>query len=601
MWRNLGHLTESDADERDGTFDSDGVETFNPSFRGGGGGAGGHPRRRPGGRAPAPASFDTDDDEDEYDDDEDEYDDDDDFAAAAGLGRMSAAERVRALRASGAARKPRKPTSAYTMSKAAARTTAGSAGAVSAMHAVLVEELKVLESDHAANVSRLEEEFADAKKKLLHATHRSEQVLHATLKRQRKQRRETDVELEALEAEVEGVRALKREVTAFVTRSRAAVATAQRKFEEEKRSQTEDVRLREERVKQGLEMLEEEKLALAEAQAALNDAASAMEREKQAANLEIGGQRESLSRGRAKALDADVAEFERYRLDAEAYIDAKRALLAAEKQSYDAERGEAEARLAEQMGQLEAEVTRTNELREGKESGKSQVEYDWVARSGYVEMHRQKVQEDRAEFEKTRVELEEALERERQALIDRMRRVEAKEREGLSAVTAEEQRFAQERQHAQRELEARRTQLDRSRMKETEAQLMAQQHAALTRGSPGSTAAPPPLPPSPGFANPPRSTLNQPAPTPSSAGRPPGATVIPVYVGEQSQRNFLGEVTVPPGAPIGAVRRAVRAAFRLPPEFQLRKGNNTPIPVAQDSTPANALLTSNADALVVIT
>ena len=157
MWRNLGHLTESDADERDGTFDSDGVETFNPSFRGGAGGAGGHPRRRPGGRAPAPASFDTDDDEDEYDDD-------DDFAAAAGLGRMSAAERVRALRASGAARKPRKPTSAYTMSKAAARTTAGSAGAVSAMHAVLVEELKVLESDHAANVSRLEEEFADAKK-----------------------------------------------------------------------------------------------------------------------------------------------------------------------------------------------------------------------------------------------------------------------------------------------------------------------------------------------------------------------------------------------------------------------------------------------------
>ena len=227
-------------------------------------------------------------------------------------------------------------------------------------------------------------------------------------------------------------------------------------------------------------------------------------------------------------------------------------------------------------------------------------EYDYTTKGSYLEIHQQKLENDRKAFEEYRAQMEAELDDERRKLRDHVQAVEAREQMNNDLLDTDKRKLVREKEALAAEVQAEKYRIDEERINQARKTVEMQQQIRklqdqLVAIHPAAGRA---------FAAVDSSLMQPPAMpsfVPPSASSEPGMinrTFVKVYVHSGDDSNYLGNVELTPAATVGDLRGKIKDKFSLPATFKLKR-RKIPIRSAQDHHLAADFLKSQDDFLVV--
>ncbi len=269
------------------------------------------------------------------------------------------------------------------------------------------------------------------------------------------------------------------------------------------------------------------------------------------------------------------------------------------------------AKLKDMQGGAENQKTLFEQRIKEFEKDRAMQEYDYTQKDNYLEIHHQKLEQDRRNFEEYRAQMEAELEGERSKLAEHVATLEAREQMNRDLLDTDKRKLQREKEALIAEVQAEKNRIDEQRIEQARKTVEMQQqirrlqdqlvaiHPSAARvyasqsdgGASGAAAYSTP-------ASLPVAAYATPAGGASGASASSGRTFVKVFVHSMDDSNYLGNVELVPTATLGDLRGSIKDKFSLPPSFKLKR-KKIPIRPAQDHHLASDFLKSSDDFLVV--
>ena len=486
--------------------------------------------------------------------------------------------------------------SAARSSRAGGMLTDTSQNAQSSIYNVFQEEMKTLEDEYSKCRVKLEQEYEE-----------QHEVLGRRLDTEARKIQELQMQSAQLQKDYDqGVYKMQREYKLFqkekrsnqeeVNRMKSHVEAIQLKAEEERKSimahaEKMEKDLQSEKEKQDLEWD-----ALKKEKKRLEDAKKALLSEKKHLEHVAKDEREDTERERSK-LEDDMKAFQEYKLEVEKFLEVQQNIMKTEQEEFIKSRASELAKLSDLQGAAQNEKHLFEQRIKDFEKDRAMQEYDYTQKDNYLDIHHQKLETDRRNFEEYRAQMEAELEGERKKLAEHIATLEAREQMNRDLLDTDKRKLMREKEALIAEVQSEKARIDEQRIDQArktvemqqqirrlQDQLVAIHPSAARVYSQPEVSAPPTLPNSSGSSFPP--------------GHTGGRTFVKVYVHSGDDSNYLGNVELVPTATLGDLRSSIKDKFSLPPSFKLKR-RKIPIRPAQDHHLASDFLKSNDDFLVV--
>ena len=464
-----------------------------------------------------------------------------------------------------------------------------SQNAQSSIYNVFQEEMSTLEEEYSKCRVKLEQEYED-----------QHEVLSRRLDGEARKLQELQIQSAQLQKEYDqGVYKMQREYKLFhkekkanqeeVNRMKSHVEAIQLKAEEERKSimahaDKMEKDLQGEKEKQDLEWetLKKEKKRMEDAKKAL------LSEKKHLEHVSLDD-KEDVERERLK-LEEDMKAFQEYKEEVEKFMEVQQNIMKTEQEEFIKSRASELAKLRDMQGGAQNEKTLFEQRIKEFEKDRAMQEYDFTQKDNYLDIHHQKLEADRRNFEEYRAQMEAELEGERSKLAEHIATLEAREQMNRDLLDTDKRKLLREKEALIAEVQAEKARIDEQRIDQArktvemqqqirrlQDQLVAIHPSAARVYTPAEVSAPPSLP------------------TFTPGG---GRTFVKVYVHSGDDSNYLGNVELVPSATLGDLRNSIKDKFSLPPSFKLKR-RKIPIRPAQDHHLATDFLKSNDDFLVV--
>lgn len=299
--------------------------------------------------------------------------------------------------------------------------------------------------------------------------------------------------------------------------------------------------------------------------------------------------KEDVERERLK-LEEDMKAFQEYKEEVEKFMEVQQNIMKTEQEEFIKSRASELAKLRDMQGGAQNEKTLFEQRIKEFEKDRAMQEYDFTQKDNYLDIHHQKLEADRRNFEEYRAQMEAELEGERSKLAEHIATLEAREQMNRDLLDTDKRKLLREKEALIAEVQAEKARIDEQRIDQArktvemqqqirrlQDQLVAIHPSAARVYTPAEVSAPPSLP------------------TFTPGG---GRTFVKVYVHSGDDSNYLGNVELVPSATLGDLRNSIKDKFSLPPSFKLKR-RKIPIRPAQDHHLATDFLKSNDDFLVV--
>ena len=375
-----------------------------------------------------------------------------------------------------------------------------------------------------------------------------------------------------------------------VIRMKSHVEAIQLKAEEERKTIMSHAEKLESELQADKERQEQEWESLRKEKKRMDDAKKALLSEKKHLEAKAQNDNEDLERERQK-LEEDMKAFQEYKDEVEKFMEVQQNIMKTEQEDFIKSRAAEVAKLKDLQGGAFNEKNLFEQRIREFEKDRAMQEYDFTQKDNYLDIHHQKLEQDRRAFEEYRAQMEAELEEERTKLSEHVATLEAREQMNRDLLDTDKRKLQREKEALVAEVQAEKARIDEQRIDQArktvdmqqqirrlQDQLAAIHPSAARLYMQPEVSAPPSLP----------TTF-----TPGT-----GRTFVKVYVHSGDDSNYLGNVELVPTATLGDLRTSIKDKFSLPPSFKLKR-RKIPIRPAQDHHLASDFLKNQDDFLVV--
>ena len=465
-----------------------------------------------------------------------------------------------------------------------------SQNAQSSIYNVFQEEMRTLEEEYSKCRVKLEQDYEAQHGMLSKRLDAEARKLQQLQIESAKLQKEYEQEVYKMQREYKLLQKEKRSNQEEVIRMKSHVEAIQLKAEEERKTIMSHAEKLESELQADKERQEQEWESLRKEKKRMDDAKKALLSEKKHLEAKAQNDNEDLERERQK-LEEDMKAFQEYKDEVEKFMEVQQNIMKTEQEDFIKSRAAEVAKLKDLQGGAFNEKNLFEQRIREFEKDRAMQEYDFTQKDNYLDIHHQKLEQDRRAFEEYRAQMEAELEEERTKLSEHVATLEAREQMNRDLLDTDKRKLQREKEALVAEVQAEKARIDEQRIDQArktvdmqqqirrlQDQLAAIHPSAARLYMQPEVSAPPSLP----------TTF-----TPGT-----GRTFVKVYVHSGDDSNYLGNVELVPTATLGDLRTSIKDKFSLPPSFKLKR-RKIPIRPAQDHHLASDFLKNQDDFLVV--
>ncbi|UPQ98315.1 hypothetical protein HOP50_02g16150 [Chloropicon primus] len=465
-----------------------------------------------------------------------------------------------------------------------------SQNAQSSIYNVFQEEMRTLEEEYSKCRVRLEQEYEE-----------QHEVLGKRLDAEARKVQELQMQSAQLQKDYEqGVYKMQREYKLFqkekkvnqeeVNKMKSHVEAIQLKAEEERKSIMAHAEKLEGELQGDKEKQDLEWESLKKEKKRLEDAKKALLAEKKHIEHVAKDEREDTERERTK-LEEDMKAFQEYKEEVEKFLEVQQNIMKTEQEEFIKSRASELAKLNDLQGAAQNEKNVFEQRIKEFEKDRAMQEYDYTQKDNYLDIHHQKLETDRRNFEEYRAQMEAELEGERKKLSEHIATLEAREQMNRDLLDTDKRKLLREKEALIAEVQSEKARIDEQRIEQARKTVEMQQQIRRLQDQLVA------IHPNAGRMYS-QQEVSAPPTLPAASFTPSGRTFVKVYVHSGDDSNYLGNVELVPTVTLGDLRGSIKDKFSLPPSFKLKR-RKIPIRPAQDHHLATDFLKSNDDFLVV--